>query len=219
MDQARIGSLREQYAHALLDDVVPFWLTHSLDAEHGGYLTCLDRDGSVYGTDKSGWMQGRGTWLFSKLYNTVEKRDEWLDAARCGYEFLTRHCFDDDGRMFFTVTRDGRPLRKRRYLFTETFGVIACSEYARATDDEAALQRARDTYGLAIALYRTPGSLPPKVMPETRVTRAHAMPMVLLGITQELRQADSDPLYAEVIDESLQEVLSDFVKPDERALF
>ena len=219
MHQARIRELRDQYRVALLDDVVPFWLRHSIDREHGGYLTCLDRDGSVYGTDKSMWLQGRGVWLYSKLYNTVEKRDEWLDAATCGYEFLTRHGFDEDGRMFFATTRDGRPLRKRRYLFTETFGVIACSEYARATESQEALQRARDTYRLLIHLYQTPGSLPPKIIPETRTAKAHAMPMILLSTTQELREADADPLHTEVIDEALQEVLHDFLKRDERALF
>lgn len=219
MKRERIAELREHYRQALLDDVVPFWLKHSLDDECGGYLTCLDRDGSVYGTDKGMWMQGRGTWLFSKLYNTVEQRDEWLAAAQCGYDFLVKHGFDTDGRMFFTVTRDGRPLRKRRYLFTETFGAIACAEYARATENEEALKRAKDTYRLIIDLYRTPGALPPKIIPETRVTKTHDMPMILLGITQELRQVDSDPLYGEVVDDSLDQILSHFVKPEERALF
>jgi N-acylglucosamine 2-epimerase len=219
LETARVAELREQYREALFGDVLPFWLRHSLDGEYGGYLTCLDRDGSVYGTDKSMWMQGRGTWLLSKLYNTVEKREEWLDAATCGYEFLTRYGFDDDGRMFFAATREGRPLRKRRYLFTETFGAIACAQYAQATGDEGALQRARDTYRLTIDLYRTPGALPPKIIRETRVTKAHAMPMILLSTSQELRQVDPDPLYGEVIDASLDEVLNDFVKRQERALF
>ena len=219
MKRARLEKLRELYRRELLESVIPFWTSHSLDGEYGGYLTCLDRDGSVFGTDKQVWAQGRGTWLFSKLYNTLEPREEWLQAARCGYDFLVKHCFDNDGRMFFRVTRDGRPLRKRRYLFSEAFGVIACAEYSRATGDEEALERADDTYRLMIDLYRTPGSLPPKVVPETRVTKAHAMPMILLSTTQELRQADADTLYAEVVDDAIDEVLHHFVKRDERALF
>ena len=35
--------------------------------------------------------------------------------------------------MYFTVTKDGRRLRKRRYWFSETFYIIANAEYAKAT--------------------------------------------------------------------------------------
>ena len=62
----------------LLENVVPFWLTHSQDERYGGYFTCLDRGGDVYDTDKFVWLQGRQVWLFSMLYNQVEKRPEWL---------------------------------------------------------------------------------------------------------------------------------------------
>lgn len=80
--------LAEQYKEELLDRVLPFWLEHSQDAEFGGYFTCLNRDGSVFDTDKFIWLQGREVWLFSMLYNKVEKRQEWLDCAIHGGEFL-----------------------------------------------------------------------------------------------------------------------------------
>jgi N-acylglucosamine 2-epimerase len=120
--------------------------------------------------------------------------------------------------MFYAVTRDGRPLRKRRYLFTETFGVIALAEFARAAGDEQALQQARDLYRLILRYYKTPGLLEPKVIPATRQLKSHAMPMILLATTQVLRQAGNDPLYQQVIDESLAEVFDHFVRPEFRVL-
>ena len=56
-----------------MDSVLPFWLEHSQDKTYGGYFSCLDRDGSVYDTDKFIWLQGREVWLFSMLCNKVEK--------------------------------------------------------------------------------------------------------------------------------------------------
>ena len=106
--------MRETYRRALLDDVIPFWLKHGLDREHGGIITCLDRDGAILDTDKSVWFQGRAGWMFATLYNTVEQRAEWLDAARSCVEFSRQHCFAPDGKMYFSVTREGRPLRMRR---------------------------------------------------------------------------------------------------------
>jgi N-acylglucosamine 2-epimerase len=219
MRTERIQELTQQYRNSLLEDVIPFWLKHAPDQLHGGFLNCLDRDGSVYNTDKAMWIQCRTVWTFSKLYNEVEQRTEWLDAARSGYEFITRHGFDQDGRMFFVVTRDGKPLRKSRHLFTETFATIACAEYSKASGDQQALRMARDTYRLIIGLYRNPGRLAPKVISETRMTKAHAMPMILLATTQELRKLGDDPLYKEVVDQSLHAVLHHFLKPDQKALF
>jgi hypothetical protein len=53
--RARLASL---YRETLLNDVMPFWLHHGLDREHGGMITALDRDGSLLDTDKSVWFRG-----------------------------------------------------------------------------------------------------------------------------------------------------------------
>ena len=206
------------YRDGLLEDTLPFWQEHAPDREYGGFLTFLDADGSVVSTDKPMWVMGRITWLFSRLYNAVEPRSEWLELAEHGINFLRKHGFDSDGRMFFAVTREGRPLRKRQYLFTETFAVIALAEYARASGDEQAKRQARDLYRLIIRYHTTPGLLKPKVIPETRRLKSHAMPMILLATTQVLRQVDDDPFYADVIQDSIHEVLHHFVKPEFKVL-
>jgi N-acylglucosamine 2-epimerase len=219
MNDQRRSELRALFRITLLNDVVPFWLTHSLDQECGGFFNMLDRDGSVYDTDKAMWLQGRGIWLFSTLYNTLELRSEWLDAARLGYDFLVKHGFDTDGRMFFQVTRDGRPLIKRRYLFTEAFAAIACAQYARAAGDDEALARAKAIYRLIVDLVNNPDRLTPKVNPATRRTISHAVPMILLAISQEFRQIDSDPLYDSVAEQAADQILNRFLQPEKRALF
>jgi N-acylglucosamine 2-epimerase len=129
------------YRNYLLDNVIPFWINSDLlDRENGGYITSVDRQGKSYNDDKSVWFQGRGLWTFSALCNRYGKCDEWLDAARIGKAFLEDHCVDTDGRMFFQVTREGKPLRKRRYMFSESFYVVGLAEYALATNDKDALQ-------------------------------------------------------------------------------
>jgi N-acylglucosamine 2-epimerase len=214
MKQERIEDLVRIYRDGLLEDTVPFWVKHGVDRECGGFLTFLDRDGSVFGTDKPVWLQARYVWVFSRLYNEVEKRQEWLDLAKHGLDFLLKHCFDDDGRMFFVVTRDGTPLRKRRYLFSECFAAIAMAEYARATGDDAIRQRAADLFDLILRYHKTPGLLPPKDIPGVRPMKAHAMPMILLATSQILRQVDDRPVYRETIDESMREVFDHFCHPE-----
>ncbi|MBQ6337661.1 MAG: AGE family epimerase/isomerase, partial [Kiritimatiellae bacterium] len=127
MTDARKQELHEIYRHGLLEDTIPFWTTHGYDREYGGIMTGLDRQGHVIDTDKGVWQQGRFAWMLGWLYNNVEKRPEWLEMAKGTLDFMERHCYDGDGRMFFHVTRAGEPIRKRRYAFSESFACIAAA--------------------------------------------------------------------------------------------
>ncbi|MEZ6036952.1 MAG: AGE family epimerase/isomerase [Planctomycetota bacterium] len=217
MDQTRIASLLATYRDGLLHDTLPFWLRHAVDREHGGFLFCLDRDGRVVDTDKGLWQHGRFTWLLStldhELRGTPHWRSEWLDTARHGVEFLRRHGFDRDGRMFFQVTRDGRPLRKRRYVFSEAFAAIAFAAYARASGEQRAADEARAVFRTMVEYATTPGLIPPKVDPETRPSVGLAMPMITLVTAQVLRDTIGDAFAAAQVDRAIAE-LRGFVKPE-----
>ena len=104
-----LKELRGLYEEKLFESVIPFWMKHSLDREHGGYFTCLDRKGGVYDPRKYVWLNGRQVWTLARLYNEVAPRQEWLDAARLGAEFLRDHAFDPQGRCYFSLSREGQP--------------------------------------------------------------------------------------------------------------
>ena len=202
------------YRDGLLHDTLPFWIPRAVDRECGGFITALDRDGTILQTDKSVWTQGRLAWMLATLYNTVESKTEWLDLAKHGVDFINKHCFDSDGRMFFSVTREGRPLRKRRYIFSETFAVIALAAYGVAANDESYIRQAQELFRLILRYVDTPGLLSPKTIVETRSMKGLAIPMILLVTAQELKKAVQDPLCDEVIDRCIQEIERDFLKPE-----
>ena len=217
-----LASLGAIYRAALLDDVIPFWLRHGLDREHGGIMTCLDRDGSVLDTDKSVWFQGRAAWMFATLYNTVEQRAEWLDAARSCVEFSRQHCFAPDGKMYFSVTREGQPLRMRRYVYSEAFAAIANAALAKATGDTRAAEDAVKTFATYLRYSFTPGVMTPKFEP-TRPMKGIGAHMIAIVTAQELRAnlgelTVSGRTCTEWIDHSIAEIESDFLKPEHEAL-
>jgi N-acylglucosamine 2-epimerase len=201
------------YRNGLLNDTLPFWFPRSVDTEYGGFLVCRDRDGTVIDTDKPVWIQARTVWLLSTLYNTVERRREWLDHASKGIDFIRRQAFDRDGRTFFLLTREGLPLRKRRYLFTEMFVSMALAAYGEAADDKPAVQQARDLFRLVLDYKENPHLLPPKFT-ATRPAKSLAFPMTLLCTAQILRDTIHDPYAEDCIGSLLQEIIRDFVKPD-----
>jgi N-acylglucosamine 2-epimerase len=222
MNDADMKRYAALYQRTLLDDVIPFWLRHGLDREHGGMITCLDRDGSVLDTDKSVWFQGRAGWMFATLYNTVEKRAEWLDAARSCVEFSRRHCFAPDGKMYFSVTREGKPLRMRRYVFSEAFAAIANAAYAKASGDSHARDDAVKTFATYLRYSFTPGVMSPKFEP-TRPMNGIGANMIGIATAQELRANLGDLKIAgrtctEWIDLCIGEIERDFLKSEHEVL-
>jgi N-acylglucosamine 2-epimerase len=218
MNKKRMQSLSESFYSDLVNNTLPFWIEHATDREYGGYTTCLDRKGEMLSPDKPMWVMSRISWLFARLYNDLEPREEWLELARHGIEFIRKYGFDRDGRMFYAVRRDGKPLRKRRYLFTETFGIIALAEYARASGDRDCLRLAKKTMDLVLDLHNKQGALEPKVFPDALKTRGHSMAMIQINTLQILRSADPSRSYNARIDKAIEEVFRYFVKPEKKAL-
>ena len=217
LDAQNLEPLLRIYRDGLLHDTLPFWIPRAIDREHGGYITSLNEDGTIIHPDKPVWFQGRFAWLLSTLYST-QRRPEWLELARHGIDFINRCCFDLDGRMFFSVTREGKPLRKRRYLYSEVFATMALAAYGRASGEERFARQALDLFKLILRYHRTPGLLPPKTIPETRPMKGLSMLMCLIVTAQELRHAVNDPICTETIDATLAEIERDFLKPEFRCV-
>ena len=210
---------RSRYAGGLTDDILPFWLTHGKDNVNGGVYTCVDRAGRLMDSTKSVWFQGRCAFVYSYAYNNIERRPEYLDMARSCLDFIEAHCFDPkDGRMYFEVMADGRPLRKRRYVFSECFAAIAMSEYSIASGDKSYADKALALFKEIRRFIATPGILPPKYEP-TQPAQGHSVTMILINTAACLRRAGiTDPVLNEQIDESLHSLSTYFVHPEFKAL-
>lgn len=219
MQKAVFEKYQQEIHNTLMNDFVSFWTERSVDPVYGGYLCGFDRDGELFYEDKSVWQQGRSLWMFSKLYNEFGGDPKWLEAAKAGYDFINAHCFAESGHMYFRVTRDGRPLVERRYYFSEAFAIMGYAEYYKATGDPSVKKRAIDLYRLFLKYYTTPGYFQPKVNPETRVRKGHSIVMIMLNVSQAMREIDHDPVYEKMITESLHTLTTVFIKPEHKALF
>ena len=228
--------LAEQYRSELLDRVVPFWLNKSQDLDFGGYFTCLDRDGSVYDTDKFIWLQGREVWMFSKLYNTVEPRQEWLDAAIQGAEFLKKYGHDGNLNWYFALDREGHPLVEPYNIFSYTFAVIAFGQLsiALATAAKSGLSAvsvcgdsiaadtlsaeyasiAKRTFDIVLSKTDNPKGRWSKASPGARALKTFDLPMILCNVALEIEPLLEPAFLQKAIDDCLHEVMDVFYRPE-----
>lgn len=206
------------YKSALFGDVIPFWETHSVDKRNGGYFTCLNREGKVYDHDKFVWLQGRQAWLFSMLYNFVEQKQDWLDMAKTGIDFLRKFGRDGHGNFYFSLTREGNPLVQPYNIFSDCFAAMAFSQYAKATDDEEMGNLARQIYNNILSRREQPKG-PYEKATGNRPLKNFALPMILSNLVLELEHV-LDPKEVETtIDICVDEVMEVFLREGSNLIY
>ena len=207
----------DRYQDDLKENILPFWLKHGLDRVHGGVYTCVDRDGTLIDSTKSVWFQGRFGFICAYAYNNIEANEEWLRASKSCVDFIEQHCFDTDGRMYFEVTAEGKPVRKRRYVFSECFAAIAMSEYAIASGDRSYAQKALSLFKQILHFINTKGILEPKYCEGVEM-QGHSITMILINTAARIREAIPAVELDEQISLSIETLQRYFIHPEFEAL-
>lgn len=206
--------LAQQYKEELLQRVVPFWLNQSQDVDYGGYFTCLNREGQVFDSDKFIWLQARQVWLFSMLYNKVERNEQWLACAVQGAEFLKKFGHDGHLNWYFSLTREGKPLVQPYNIFSYTFAAMAFGQLSLATGNNEYAAIAKQTFDKILERQYNPKGIYNKAVPGTRSLRNFALPMILCNLALEMEHILGAGQVRETAETVMEQVLGVFYKPE-----
>lgn len=209
-----LKALEQQYKQELLESVVPFWLEKSQDKEFGGYFTCLDRRGEVYDTDKFIWLQAREVWLFAMLYNKVERRQEWLDCAIQGAEFLKKKGHDGQLNWYFSLDREGNPLVDPYNIFSYTFATMAFGQLSVATGNKEYAEIAKKTFDIILSKTDNPKGKWSKAHAGSRALKNFALPMILCNLALEIEPLLDKAFLERTINTCVHEVMDVFLRPE-----
>lgn len=204
----------DQYKSELLDNIIPFWMNHSKDNDFGGYFTSLNRYGQVFDTDKFMWLQGREVWLFSMLYNKVEKNPQWLSMALHGAEFMKQYGRDQLGNWYFSLTREGKPLVQPYNIFSDCFAAMAFSELYKATGNDEFKQIALNTFNNITARQQNPKGIYNKAFPGTRPLKSFSLPMILCNLSLIMEEVLGTENVNQTIQPLIREVMDVFYHKD-----
>lgn len=183
----RIKKLQNRYENELLKDNIPFWEKYSIDHQYGGFLSCLEQDGTCYDTRKFMWMQWREVYMFAALYNSIFREERFLKYAVDGFDFLMEHARKPDGSYHYILNRQGladADGEAGAEIFSASFAAIAGAELFRAAGE----QRFADEALSACRIFRNhTGSAdapPPPEFPGRKHFNQLAYPMILLNVLQ-----------------------------------
>jgi mannobiose 2-epimerase len=133
----------------LRENILPFWMAHAPDLDRGGFYGGLKPDLSPDTSEKRGALLAtRILWTFSAAYRTYHD-PAYLQMAQRAFADLQTHFWDkENGGLYWAISAAGKTLEPKKIVYVQSFGIYALSEYFRATDDHAALDRAIELYRL-----------------------------------------------------------------------
>ncbi len=210
-----------RYEQELLEQVVPFWEKHSIDHEFGGYFSCLDRDGSVYDTTKYMWMQWRIVYMFATLYCSRygKGRENWLEIARKGYDFLFKHGRLNDGSYYFALNRPGTPIMAPFSIFSDCFASMGAAAMFRATGEEQYRKEAESALASYIRRIPDPKGKYEKSLPGKERYLSLGSYMILANLGCVMKECLNTDKHETECRRAVELVMDKFFHPELRVVF
>jgi len=129
-------------------NILPFWVRHAVDREHGGFYGKIDCDLHVDAkAPRAAVINARILWTYAAACRLIDP--DYRGIADRAFAYITDKFWDrEHGGIYWMVDYLGNPLSDRKQIYAQAFAIYGLSEYVRATGNGDALQRAQELFRL-----------------------------------------------------------------------
>jgi mannobiose 2-epimerase len=130
-----------------LTNILQYWMQHTVDEQYGGFYGKIDNDNNAdTDTPKGLVLNARLLWAFSAAYNYTKEK-KCLAIADRAYHYLMDHFLDKQyGGFYWAIDKVGNITDSKKQVYGIAFCLYGFSEYYKATNNDMALQQAKDCY-------------------------------------------------------------------------
>lgn len=209
-----IQTLLKEFQGYLFDDFIPFMDNHVVDHQHGGFLCNTDREGNNINTNKRTWYDGRGIWVYSYLYNYIDKNPAYLEIAQNTVELVLKTKSSDNELWPWEYNQFGVDLNSEEPdIYGNLFVAEGLAEYSVAVNDDLYWRLAKDILMQCVSIYDRPDYLYKlQYSPIGSVTHAPRVlghSMIMLRLSTSLLRINEDSEVERVCAKCIQALLQD----------
>ena len=220
-------AMRDQYRADLFHDYLPFVEKFVIDREHGGFQCSVRPNGELVSPVKRAWFEGRGTWVFSFLYNNVAKEQKYLDIAAGSVRLIQKSKPKDPDEFWpKTLNRDGSPDGgPDTEVYGDMFIAEGLAEFSRATGERKYWDQAREIVLKCVRRYDRSDYHPTigqtylgPTAPDFPGARIEGVWMVFIRTAYQMLAMHADPELLAIVDRSINALLNHHFNPRFRLL-
>jgi cellobiose epimerase len=117
-----------------LDQILQFWMKHTIDRDNGGFIGRIDSDMTVHPEAPKGLvLNARILWTFARAYRH-DPKPEYLTTADRALEYLEAYFRDPEYiGYYWMVDYQGNPLQTKKQIYGQAFYLYGVTEYILAT--------------------------------------------------------------------------------------
>lgn len=202
----------------LVDDVLGWWAQHGPDEERGGVFTCWDNAGDqLISTDKYTWSQGRWAWLTARVARDAQllgiDGEPWARWSEQTVRFMADHAVSKDLGTAYVTDAAGVVAAPQDEAHASVFADL----FAALGFAGAASLHGRQWADLALSMLRTAaasiaaGPVPTAPYPVPAGHRSLGLPMILIGVGEQVFRATDAPEAAAIVSDAAQVLTDHFV--------
>ena len=148
MDEATRKLWAARFEKELVENILPFWMRHTVDRRNGGFYGSISCDLRVdRESPRASVVNTRILWTFSAAAKLGDP--QYREMADWAYEYIVGKFWDKQyGGVYWMLDSAGNPLSDRKQIYAQAFAAYAMAEYHRATGKEESLERAKQLFRL-----------------------------------------------------------------------
>ena len=216
-----LRKLRAQYKEALLNKFIPNLGKFVVDHELGGFMCSVDiLTRKLVNTTKRAWFEGRGIWMYSFLYNNLDKNPDYLEIARKSKDFILKRLPADGSYYISSFTKEGQPIGDTEGdIYGNLFVAEGLAEYAKATAEPKYMDQAIEIVLKAVQRYDRP-EFTYIYKAENRVSGPRILGhwMILLSVCTQILRQRSDKEIRALADRCVDAIMNHHLNKDYRLL-
>lgn len=142
-------SLKKELLQVLKENILDYWIKHSIDKEYGGFLGYVNSNNDVNPKASKGIiLNARILWTFSAA-GIFLKDSYYKETADLAYNYIKDKFIDNkNGGVYWELNYKGEPLNRKKQIYAQAFAIYALSEYYLMNRNAAALELAKEIYYL-----------------------------------------------------------------------
>jgi N-acylglucosamine 2-epimerase len=216
------SAMRSQYRNDLFNDYLPFLEKFVIDREYGGFHCSVRPNGELVSTVKRAWFEGRGTWVFSFLYNNIAREQKYLDIAARSIALIQRSKPKEPDEFWpKELKRDGSPAGPPdTEVYGDMFIAEGLAEFSRASGERKYWDEAREIVLKCVRRYDQPDYHPTigqtylgPGAPDFPGARIEGVWMVLIRTCSQMLATQSDPELLAIVNRATDTLLNHHFNP------
>jgi mannobiose 2-epimerase len=147
LENLSLDSFTLEIESELKNNILEFWINHTIDNENGGFTGFVSNDLIVdKAHDRASVLYSRLLWTYSLAYRSY-KEEKYLAMAERAFNYITKYFIDKtNSGVYWLLDYKGNIVDSKKQTYAIAFAIYGLAEFYKATGKKESLDKAIELF-------------------------------------------------------------------------